>query len=118
VRGQDPARLQAAVEDLRKLGRCTGVQARPVHHRGHRTLGRCNGRGAETDILVHNEGAWAVGPIDSPMAKSSWDEVFGLNVKALFFLAQRAADLPAALLEIVRLDSCGELVNVFTTTSL
>jgi len=74
--------------ELSRHGECHGVQADLGSLAGmQRLAAEISGREDRVDILVNNAGAVHYAGIDV-FPESAWDEVFDLNLKAPFFLAQ------------------------------
>lgn len=109
ITGRDSVRLAEAVEELRQLGECTGLEASLSDMDGiERLAAEMRKRESDLDILINNAGAWSVGPIEH-LPESEWNQVFELNVKAPFFLIQQL--LPELLASADRNNSA-RVINI------
>ncbi|MEV1179032.1 SDR family oxidoreductase [Nonomuraea sp. NPDC049784] len=106
--GRNAARGEQAVAELRELGGRAHFVAAELHDQeSARSLARAaTDLLGHVDVLVNNAGVYPFGPTDQ-MSEKDFDWVYGLNVKAPYFLV---AELAPAMAE----RGHGAIVNVTT----
>lgn len=91
ITARKEAELQAAQEQLGKLGECVAIRSDLSSHEGVKAFAdEIKSREEKVDILINNAGATWGAPFDE-FSEANWDKVMGLNVKSLFFLTQQLA---------------------------
>lgn len=107
--GRDAARCAQTALELSEHGQCHGMQADISSVAGIQQLAaELSAREERLDILVNNAGASHYSTIDE-FPEKAWDDVFDVNLKAIFFMTQAllpllrkagSATLPARVINI------------------